>query len=415
MNSSERTLPIWVVVMSVALLTGLQPLTTDMYLPALPQMQQDLRLSPAQAQATLSGLILSFGMGQLIWGPIADRWGRKVVLRSGLSLFVLASVLTVLAQDGHTMVLARVAQGACLSATVMCGRAMIRDLFPPEEGARIMARGMTGLGALALIGPITGGLTATWLGWRATMASLAVCASLILMFVWLFLPETLPPQRRQTQLDWGHLLRQWGSIARHPTFRAHTLLTSSTYGGLFVYLALSSFAFINILQCSKAVYGAFMATLSLSYLIGTFFCRRWLPAHGLIGTVALAGRFSLAGGLYMAAISLYSELFHLPAAWALLPGMWLYAFAHGIHQPCGQTGVVSAFPQQAGAASALSGFVLASAAFAVGLVLSQLTSLPPLAHSIHPMNLGMTLGGMSTAWVAFTLVRKHGLPPQAAD
>lgn len=415
MSSSKNVLPTWVVVMAVALLTGLQPLTTDMYLPALPQMQQGLQLTPAQAQATLSGLILSFGMGQLIWGPISDRWGRKVVLRSGLTLFVLASLLTVVAQDGHTLVLARVAQGACLSATVMCGRAMIRDLFQPEEGARIMARGMTGLGALALIGPITGGLTATWLGWRATMGSLAICALLILLFVWLFLPETLPPHRRQTRLDWGHLLSQWVEIARHPTFRAHTLLTSSTYGGLFVYLALSSFAFINILHCSKAVYGVYMSTLSLSYLVGTFFCRKWLPTHGLIGTVSLAGRFSLAGGLYMAAVSLYSMLFDMPAAWALLPGMWLYAFAHGIHQPCGQTGVVSAFPQQAGAASALSGFVLASVAFLVGLVLSLLTGLPALTHSIHPMNLGMTLGGMSTAWVAFTLVRQHGLPPSAAD
>jgi DHA1 family bicyclomycin/chloramphenicol resistance-like MFS transporter len=91
--------------------------------------------------------------------------------------------------------------------------------------------------------------------------------------------------------------------------------------------------------------------------------------------------------------------------------MWLYAFAHGIHQPCGQTGVVSAFPQQAGAATALSGFVLATAAFLVGLLLSQITSMPGIAQSIHPMTLGMALGGATTAWVAHSLVKRDGLPP----
>ena len=158
----------WVVVVALALLTGLQPLTTDMYLPALPQMQSGLGMSSAAAQTTLSALILSFGCGQLVWGPIADRFGRRVVLRSGLALFVLASIVTVVAQDGFTMIAARAAQGATLSAAVVCGRAMVRDLYAPQEGARVMSQGMTGLGALALIGPITGGLTATWWGWRAT-------------------------------------------------------------------------------------------------------------------------------------------------------------------------------------------------------------------------------------------------------
>lgn len=410
-SDARTAIPAWVVVVALALLTGLQPLTTDMYLPALPQMQQGLGMTGATAQSTLSALILSFGIGQLVWGPIADCWGRQIVLRSGLALFVMASLLTVVAQDGHTMVLARAAQGACLSAAVVCGRAMIRDLFQPEEGARMMSKGMTGLGAIALFGPITGGLTATFMGWRATMAALALAGLVVLVFVWLKLPETLPASRKQTQLDWGRLLGQWWGISQHRTFRAHTLLTSSTYGGLYVYLALSSFAFINVLGCSRTVYGIYMATLSLSYLIGTFLCRRWLPTHGLVGTIGLAGWFSLAGGAYMGAASVATWLGHLPPSWALLPGMWLYAFAHGIHQPCGQTGVVSAFPQQAGAATALSGFVLATAAFLVGLLLSQITSLPGVTQSIHPMTLGMALGGATTAWIAHRLVKRDGLPP----
>jgi DHA1 family bicyclomycin/chloramphenicol resistance-like MFS transporter len=187
------------------------------------------------------------------------------------------------------------------------------------------------------------------------------------------------------------------------------MLTSSTYGGLFVYLALSSFVFIDVLGTSRTAFGSAMATLSLSYLVGTFFCRHWLPRHGLTGTVRLAGWCSLAGGIGVASISLLQWRSPQPVpAWSLLPGMWLYAFAHGIHQPCGQTGVVSAFPTKAGSATALSGFVLSTIAFCVGALMSWWTSLPAWSGTIHPMTLGMGLGGAITAWVALGRVQRDG-------
>lgn len=408
-------IPAWVVVTALGLLMGLQPLTTDLYLPALPQMQQGLGLSPASAQWTLSVLILAFGIGQLVWGPISDRFGRQPVLRWGLGLYTLASMGATLAANFETMLLARIAQGASLSAAVVCGRAMVRDLYAPEEGARTMARGMTGLGVLALVGPVLGGMAATHGGWRATMALLIGFGVVIWAFVWWQLPETLPDERRQRRLDWGSMLRQWIGISGHPTFRAHALLTSCTYGGLYVYLALSPFVFIELMHVSRTAFGATMATLSLSYLVGTLLCRRWLPRHGLLGTVRLAGWCSLGGGLCMALVSAWQVSgladSHPVHPTALLPGLWLYAFAHGIHQPCGQTGVVAAFPTQAGAASALSGFVLATTAFLVGAVLSWWTSLPGWAGTLHPMTLGLALGGALTAWTALRRVQRHGLVP----
>src|SRR5690606_35858699 len=237
----------WVIVVALSLLTGLQPLTTDLYLPALPQMQRALGMDTPHAQWTLSVLILAFGFGQLLWGPVADRHGRQPVLRWGLGLYVLASLATVLAQDAFVMIVARAAQGAFLSAAVVCGRAMIRDLYPPDEGARMMSRGMSGLGILALGGPVLGGLAATWAGWRATMALMVISGLLTWFFVWTRLPETLPEARRQKQLNWPAMMGNWWRIAQHPTFRAHTFLTSATYGGLYVYLALSAFVFIDIM------------------------------------------------------------------------------------------------------------------------------------------------------------------------
>lgn len=417
MSDSERGqqaggtgIPPWVVIAALGMLTGLQPVTTDLYLPALPQMQRALGMSLSSAQWTLSVLILAFGIGQLLWGPIADRFGRRPVLRWGLGVYVLASLVATLANDLTLMILARAAQGVGLSASVVCGRAMIRDLYVPELGARMMAKGMSGLGLIALVGPILGGLTATHLGWRATMSILAIFGAFIFLFVWRKLPETLPHARRQTQLHWGAMARNWWDISKHPSFRAHAMLTSSTYGGLYAYLALSAFVFIDILGTSRTHYGMAMASISLAYLIGTFMCRRLLPSRGLTGTVRIAGWCSLTGGLGLVAVSaLQIALGHALPAWALLPGMWIYAFAHATHQSCGQTGVVSAFPTRAGAASALSGFVLSAIAFGIGTLLSIWTALPAWAGTIHPMTLSMGLGGAITAWVALGRVQRDGV------
>jgi DHA1 family bicyclomycin/chloramphenicol resistance-like MFS transporter len=414
-QTSGAALAPWVIVAALSMLLGLQPLTTDLYLPALPQMQRALGASPSSVQWTLSVLILSFGVGQLVWGPVADRFGRQPVLRWGLGLYVLASALAAVASDLHLMIAARAAQGACLSAAVVCGRAMVRDLYVPEQGARMMAKGMSGLGVIALVGPIAGGMVATYVGWRAVMALLAALGLLIWAFVWWRLPETLPPARRQQRLHWGTMVKQWWGIAGHRSFQAHALLTSSTYGGLYAYLALSAFVFIDVLGVSRNRYGLIMASISLSYLAGTFLCRKMLPRYGLTGTIRLGGWVSLAGGLGMAAVSAAHVAFDWAVpAWSLLPGMWLYGFAHGIHQPCGQTGVVAAFPRQAGAASALAGFVLSAIAFAVGSLLSWWSGLPGWSGTIHPMTLGMGLGGALTAWVALGRVQRDGVADAAA-
>jgi DHA1 family bicyclomycin/chloramphenicol resistance-like MFS transporter len=382
----------WVVVAAVGLLTGLQPLTTDLYLPALPQMQAGLGVNAASAQWTLSLLILAFGIGQLVWGPIADRFGRQPVLRWGLGFYVLASMATALAPSIGVMLLARVAQGACLSAAVVCGRAMVRDLYAPEDGARVMAKGMSVLGLLALLGPVLGGLTVTHVDWRATMSLMAIAGLAIWLFVWRGLPETLSVERRQQRLDWLAMGRQWLCIAAHPTFRAHALLTASTYGGLYAFLALAPPVFIQVLHLSGTGCGLVMASTALAYLSGTVVCRRVLPHGGLLGTVRLAGWCSLVGGLWLAGVSLWQVgMGGSVLALGLLPGLWVYTFAHGIHQPCGQTGVVAAFPTRAGAASALSGFVLCLVAFLVGAVLSWWSSLPGWTGTIHPLTLGVAL------------------------
>jgi len=382
---------------ALALLLGLQPATTDIYLPALPMLTRDLAAPMSAAQLTMSALILAFGVAQMFWGPVADRVGRRPVLLTGLLLYTAASIGSVLAGSIGWLIVWRVMQGATMAAAVVCARAIVRDLYEPHEGAQVMSLALSGLGVIAIAGPVLGGIVAASLGWRAALGVVAAFGALTLAFIAWRLPETLQhPNPHATRAR--PLLAQWGAIARHPTFVAWTLLVSATYGGLFTILAGSSFIYIDVLGLSPGWYGLAMACGSLSYLAGTFVCRRWIVRHGIRGAVARGGGFTLAGGVIIVALALAG----VQAAWAVLLPQCLYAFGHGIHQPCGQAGAVGPFPRAAGAASALAGFVLAITAFGIGLWLGR-----ALDGSVLPYALGIGFWAAATTLVAWTLVQRH--------
>lgn len=381
---------------ALALLLGLQPLTTDLYLPALPALRHELGASMRDAQLTMSALILAFGLAQLIWGPIADRWGRRPVLLAGLSTYVCASLAALAAHGIDWLIAMRVLQGVALAASVVCARAMVRDLFEPHEGTHVMSKGMSGLGLIAICSPIVGGLVTTLFGWRAAFATIALASGAALLFIWRQLPETLA-ERNPQALQPARLLASWLRVLRHPGFIAYAGLSTATYGGLFVFLAGSSFVYIGVLGLAPAWYGAVMALCSISYLGGTFVCRRWLLRHGAAGAVQRAAWFTLLGGVSMAALALAG----VQTLWAVLLPQLAYTFAHGIHQPCGQAGAVGPFPREAGVASALAGFVMALVAFLIGRWLGS-----AMDGSTRPMALGIGAFALLTSLIAWTLVRR---------
>ena len=139
------------IVLVLSLLLGLQPITTDLYLPALPTITQVFGAAMPQAQLTLSALLLAFGLSQLVWGPLSDRFGRRPVLLAGCAMYVLATAASAAAASMEQLIALRVLQGVAMGAGVMAARAVVRDLFAPSEGARIMSKGLTGLGVIALM------------------------------------------------------------------------------------------------------------------------------------------------------------------------------------------------------------------------------------------------------------------------
>jgi DHA1 family bicyclomycin/chloramphenicol resistance-like MFS transporter len=276
----------------------------------------------------------------------------------------------------------------------------VRDLYPPHEGARVMSKALSGLGLIAMASPAIGGITVQWLNWHAALLIVALYGAAALAFVAWRYEETVP-QRNPQATHPRPLLRNWAAVLGNPTFRAWTLMLGFTYGGLFFLLAGSSFVYIEMLGTSKVMYGLIMLSQSGTYLLGTFWCRRLLPRHGLRGAVRRAAVLSLAGGVLMAALALAG----IESVWAIIVPAWLFTLGHGVHQPCGQAGAVGPFPEKAGTAASLSGCYMMLVAFGIGLFLGHAPT-----GSVLPMTLGFGVTCVLLSVVAWTLVQRHGDP-----
>ncbi len=386
------------VVLTLALLLGLQPVTTDLFLPALPTITDGFGATMAQAQLTLTALLLSFGISQLIWGPLSDRFGRRPILLAGLSIYVVAAIASALAPSMAWLIAWRTLQGAAMGAAVMCARAIVRDLFAPQEGARYMSKGLSGLGVIACLCAPLGGLLSALFNWRVALLTLAVFGGVCLSLIVLRFNETLVRRNLQA-LQPKRLLSTWFGILRNPTFIAYSALSIGTYGGLFTFLAASSFVFIKVMGLSTAQYGLVMFSTSFAYIGGTFMCRRLLHRYGMRRTVAIAAGFTLAGGTLMA----FLALFGVHSTWALVLPFYSFMLGHGVHQACSQSGAVAPFPQSAGTASALNGFLMMVAAFAMGGWLGQ-----QMDGTVYPLAYGVWFWSVWVAVVAWTLVQKFG-------
>lgn len=391
-----------VIVLFLALLLGIQPVTTDLYLPALPALRASLGASMAQVQLTLTALLLAFGFSQLVWGPLSDRFGRRPILLWGTGLYVLSACVGALAPNIEVLIFCRAVQGVGLGAAVVCARALVRDVYQPVEAAQAMSRGLSGLGVIACLSAPLGGAMATLFGWRMALALPAVFG----VVLWLLLSDRFRETVTRLNLDAlrpRDLWRNWSHIAGNHAFRANSVQSAASYGALFTYLATSSFVFIQVLGWSIAGYGGALFLMSLIYIFGTLWCRRLVVRRGVRRAVALASGFTLASGLLMAALAYAGFGQPWYGGWAVLLPLSLFMLAHGVHQPCSQSGAVAPFPQMAGAASALNGVLTTVVAFVTGGWLGQAMdgTVFPLVYAFGFWTLCIAINGL-------TAVQRHG-------
>jgi DHA1 family bicyclomycin/chloramphenicol resistance-like MFS transporter len=341
-------------------LVAFAPLTIDMYLPALPAIAADFQAGSGAVQATLALYFIGMALGQLVYGPLSDRYGRKAPLYAGFLLYALASAGCALAPNIATLQLCRLLQalGGCAGAVIPL--AVVRDHFGKEGSARALSRLMLVMGAAPMLAPAAGAVLLEASGWRAIFWALLGCGLAALAMLRWVLPETLAPQQRQA-VSFRGTFATWRALLGNRKFAGNTLAGALAGAGMFAYIAGSPFVLINLHGLTPQHYG-WVFGINACGLIGASQLNHRLlgsyRSHAILSVALLACALS---GLALLAV-LAAQL----ATGLLLVVLFLFVALMGLIFPNSAAGAMSAAGERAGNAAALLGTVRFGAATAAG-------------------------------------------------
>jgi DHA1 family bicyclomycin/chloramphenicol resistance-like MFS transporter len=383
-----------------ALLAGLSavgPLTTDMYLPSLPDIARQLDASSAQVQLTISAYLIGFAGGQIIYGPVSDRHGRKPVLIAAIALYCAASLACALSTSIEMLIVARAFQALGGSGGIVLTRAIVRDIYSGAHAGRELSVIGSVMALAPVLAPIIGGLIQTGFGWRVTFLALVATGFAGAAVVWSLLPETLNT-RAAERVSIASMLRSYRVVSRNPAYLAYLAITSASYAGLFAWISGSAFVLQDLYGLAPFDFGVAFAIGSIGYMTGSAIAARLVVRLGLDGVLGLGGCACAAGGLGMVA----AVAAGLTSSMSLVLPMAVYLAGLGMVLPQGIAGAMTPFPERAGAASSLFGFMQQTAAAICGAAVGWF-----LGKSAWPLAAGVAVMGLATLglWLATRRLR----------
>ncbi|MFJ6049395.1 Bcr/CflA family multidrug efflux MFS transporter [Streptomyces sp. NPDC092307] len=350
-------------------LTALPPLSMDMYLPALPQVTDALNSPAATIQLTLTACLAGMAMGQLVIGPMSDKWGRRRPLLIGMVVYVLATAICALAPTAELLIAFRLLQGLAGAAAIVIARAVVRDLYDGDEMARFFSTLMLISGAAPIIAPLIGGQVLRFADWRGVFVVLTVVGAALTLLVWRALGETLPPERRHTG-GVGSALRTMRGLLGDRVFAGYTLTGGFAFAALFSYISASPFVI-------QEIYGASPQAFSLLFGLNSV----GLILVGQINGKLLVGRVSLDKALTVgltivtvAAVALLlmsTGVFGKVGLTPIAAALFVLMSAMGVVLPNTNAQALMRTPHAAGSASAL----LGTTSFLVGAIASPLVGI----------------------------------------
>jgi DHA1 family bicyclomycin/chloramphenicol resistance-like MFS transporter len=358
----------------LGLLIGITPFSIDMYLPGFPAIASDLHTEISQVTLSLTSFFIGVAVGQLFFGPISDRYGRKTPLLCGLSLYVIASIGCVFVHSVQALIALRVFQAVGGCAGMVISRAIVRDLFSGGEIARVFSLLMLVMGVAPILAPTFGGIVTTTLGWRYIFGALVLLGFSLLVISAQVLPETRQADP-SLSLHPLRVLRDYLSVLREPRFATYALTGSIASAGLFAYISGSPFVFMKLFGVSEKHYGWVFGTNALGLVTASQINRVLLRRRTSEEIILRASTMQCTFGLLLIACT----RMHLIA----FVGTFLFIFGFMMMQgfvfPNASALAIEPFTRNAGSAAALlGGLQMTSGAIASALVsyLHNNTALP---------------------------------------
>ncbi|MEU5362685.1 multidrug effflux MFS transporter [Streptomyces sp. NPDC005925] len=347
-------------------LTATPPLAMDMYLPALPEVTRSLHAPAATVQLTLTACLAGMALGQLVIGPMSDKWGRRRPLLTGLTAYVVATALCAVAPNVELLVTLRLVQGLAGAAGIVIARAVVRDLYDGMAMARFLSTLMLISGVAPIVAPLIGGQILRVTDWRGVFAVLTAVGALLAALVWAKLPETLPAAERHPG-GVGEALRAMRVQLADRAFTGHLLVGGFAFAALFAYIAASPFVVQEIYGASAQTYSLLFGLNSVGLIaVGQLNGRVLVGRVGLnrvLGT-GLALVICAATALLLMSLGVFGE----PGLPAVAAALFVLMSAMGITLPNAQTLALMRVERSAGSASAL----LGTSSFLIGAIASPL-------------------------------------------
>lgn len=373
-EAQPRLPPIWLLV--AMMFVG--QIATTIYLPGLPGIALDLDISVAIAQTLVPAYLAAFAIAQLVVGPLSDRFGRRPMIIAGVGLFTVASLACAIAPDILSLLIARIAQafGAC--ATLVIGRAMIRDTSSGVAAAQAMAYLAIALGVGPIAAPFIGGYLTVWFGWESTFIATALTGAGVLACVIPLLKETLPGASRAPPSA-GQLIAAYRLLVRNRIFMAYSLAVAFASGAIAAYMTSAPIVFIVMMDVSPQLFGVFIMILPPLFMIATYIARR-LVNHISIDRIILIGvSLSAAGGL----IQFIAGILAVTTPWPVLLGIAVSNFGTGfVFANCFAQALNAVSPAIAGTASGLGGFIHMGWGALVAIAVASMTPTSSLQMGI---------------------------------
>ncbi|MCP4982743.1 MAG: Bcr/CflA family multidrug efflux MFS transporter [Gammaproteobacteria bacterium] len=370
--------------LSIALLVALGPLATDMYLPALPGLADEFSTSAGMVQLTLSLFLAGFALAQIIYGPLSDRFGRKPVLLCGLALFVVASIACAFAKNIEMLILARFVQALGGSAGPVLGRAMVRDIHGPQESARVLSHIGSAMALAPAFAPILGGYMSVYLGWPSIFWFLTLVGILGASLLVLAIAETAPQEHRHPK-PVKTILADYARLLQDATYLGYTLTCTLAYAGLFAFLSGSSFVIIDYFGVGEQHFGLLFMLVVAGYISGTLTGAKLSRSYDFRRLVAAGSMLLLIAGAAMFIIALNQP----EQVMSIILPMMVFMHGVGLVMPQSMAGAMANYPQMAGSASGLLGFIQMSVAGLIGIAVGHGYDGTPVAMALAIALMGL--------------------------